>query len=106
MYSGLKFYLRNGTTSKKKLTPAQKQAWEYSSGETILTCTCMGKLVLLGVSLAGDKITKKGIKEIRDQKWRVPSHFLEAGNVVVDQTILGIPEDLVDENCHREQGKG
>jgi len=80
----------------KKMTPAQKQAWQHCSGTTHLDCMCNGHYTPIGVNMAGDCINEKSLKWMRANKYMVIEKT-KAYNRNNNQLkgLKGIPEDLI-----------
>jgi len=85
----------NKETSPKKMTKAQRMAWQHYSGDAIVTyIDSNGTVGFMRVPLAGGKVTESSFKELRKREWKVPRKLKGNANEESNQTIYGFPEDL------------
>lgn len=97
-----KQHYRDPATPVSKMTPEQKQAWEYYSGGMSLTVVIekCHRLQEVKVGTAGDKVDESSIKWLRKNDYKVCKVTKDLEGNSVDQTIFGIPEDLLTEELN------
>lgn len=101
LYKGLheqvkKQHHRGKPTPIKAMTPAQRQAWEFFSGEGRLDCRHVpsGTIGPVGVRLAADKPDEKSIAWMRKRGYRVIPLAKQPDGKVTDQRSE-VPPDLL-----------
>jgi hypothetical protein len=87
---------RDPATAIEDLTPAQRKAWEFYSGEHILSVQHPdGTVGLFGIETAADKMPERSIDYFRKEGIKVISKTKDAEGKVFDQAdTYGVPEDL------------
>ena len=77
------------------LTPAERQAYEFYSGEGRLDCMINGCAQPVGVSMVGDKVSAKSIAWLREKGYKVIASVKGPDGTVTSQLGQGIPDDLM-----------
>lgn len=87
---------RGEPISPEKMTPAQRQAWEFRAGSVTLHCQhSNGEWGGISVDLAGNTLPDGVVKKLRGQH-RFPRYVQEPDGSILDQTTLvEIPGDLL-----------
>jgi len=89
---------RNKRTALKDMTEAQRQAYEFFSGEETLTVKQADGYGLVSVEMGGTKVKPHCIEWIRAKGWKIPRLIVrDNGEKTYDQTRgRGIPDDLIE----------
>lgn len=79
-----------------QLTQAERQAWEFYSGEIVVNCLLHGRAAFAKVETCGPHINERSIAWLREKGYRVLARSQStATGTVTDQTTLGVPPDLL-----------
>ena len=77
------------------LTPAERQAYEFYSGEQVVDCLLDGRAQPVKVDCMGSRVNPKGLEFLRRDGYKVIARVKNPDGTIKEQLDLGVPADLM-----------